>query len=44
MRALGWDVPPRASVLIAQLLELGRLHAVETQVRCVVKCWWMIND
>jgi hypothetical protein len=25
--ALGWDAPPRAAVLTAQLLELGRLHA-----------------
>lgn len=26
--ALGWDADPRVSVLAAQLLELGRLHAV----------------
>ncbi|GFR39739.1 hypothetical protein Agub_g221, partial [Astrephomene gubernaculifera] len=25
--ALGWDMPPRVSVLAAQLLETGRLHA-----------------
>lgn len=31
-RALGWDTPPRASVLCAQLLELGRQHAVDAQV------------
>ncbi|KXZ55127.1 hypothetical protein GPECTOR_3g279 [Gonium pectorale] len=27
--ALGWDAPPRVSVLAAQLLELGRMHALK---------------
>ncbi len=35
-RALGWDSQPRASVLCAQLMELGRLHAVRAEVRVVL--------
>lgn len=35
-RALGWDRPPRASVLCAQLLELGQAHAVKAEVRARV--------
>ncbi|GLC59948.1 hypothetical protein PLESTB_001557000 [Pleodorina starrii] len=29
LTALGWDVTPRVSVLAAQLIELGRLHALK---------------
>lgn len=36
--ALGWRGPPRASVVVAQLLALGSMHAVQMELEVSTLC------